>query len=113
MSGKIWHRRKNMAKVLGETCEDIIIKTVQISRKQAGGPEESGEWQTYAVVMGESVDADGNSIVGHDIHEKIDIGSPGLDPWTPSTVDNDLKAAATAVKQLFKDIAKDKADLNL
>ena len=102
-----------MAKVLGETCEDIVIKTVQVSRKRADRPEENGEWQTYAVVIGESVDADGNSIVGHDIHEKINIGAPGLDPWDPNTVDNDLKAAATAVKQLFKDIAKDKADLNL
>lgn len=99
-----------MAKVLGETCEDIVIKTVQISRKQ---DEESGKWQTYAVVMGESVTIDGDRIVGHDIHEKYNVGSPGPDPWDLTTVDNDLKAAANVIKQAFKDIAKDKADLNL
>jgi hypothetical protein len=84
-----------------------------VSRKKDDADTGTGEWQTYVVVMGESVDTDGNRIANHDIHEKVLVGDPGLDPWTPDTVDNDLKAAASAVKQLFKDVAKDKADLNL
>jgi hypothetical protein len=99
-----------MAKVLGETCEDIVIKTVQISRKQG---EEGGEWQTYAVLMGESVDANGKRIAGHDIHEKIMIGDPGLDPWDEKSLESDLKGAATVVKEAFKTIAKDKANIDL
>lgn len=99
-----------MAKVLGETCEDILIKTVQVSRKQS---EEGGEWQTYVVLQGESVDADGNRIATHDIHDKILVGPPGLDPWDKDTIDKDLKDAAGAVKARYKEIAKDKADLNL
>lgn len=99
-----------MAKQLGEVCENILIKTAQVSRKQ---DEEGGEWQTYVVLMGESVNASGERIVGEDIHDKILVGSPGPDPWDEATIDNDLKAAGNAVKARYKEIAKDKADINL
>jgi hypothetical protein len=88
-----------MAKYLSKPCVDIRIKTMQISRKQG---EESGEWQTYAVIIGEAVDEDGNVL--ESIHKKVNVGPPGPADWDADGFEADLKAIANVVKARYNDV---------
>jgi hypothetical protein len=69
------------------------------------GDEESGEYQTYAVFIGEYVDEDGKTL--ESFHEKELIGSPGPLKWDGDTVEADVEAVATMVKQKFLDVYTD------
>ena len=92
-----------MAKYLSKPCVDIDMKTIQISRKK--GDEESGEYQTYAVFIGEYLDEDGKSLGS--FHDKELIGSPGPLKWDADTVETDVEAVALMVKQKFLDVYTD------
>lgn len=94
-----------MAKYLVKPCVDIDLRTIQISRKAAGGPDELGEYQTYAVFMGEYLDEDGNSLGS--FHEKVDIGAPGLDKWDMDTSELDVEAVAALTKAKFAEVYSD------
>lgn len=91
-----------MAKYLTKPCVDIDMKTIQISRKNDG---EGVDYQTYAVFIGEYLDEDGNRL-GR-FHEKEMIGSPGPNKWDADTVETDVEAVATLVKQKFLDVYTD------
>ena len=91
-----------MAKQLFPLCEKVIIKTVQISRKQN---EEGGDWSSYAVIMGEALAADGTKL--QDIHEKLQISS-GPDPWTADTLGAEIKGVGDMLKASVKTITDEK-----
>jgi len=88
-----------MAKYLQKPCVDIRIKTLQISRKQV---EEGGDWQTYAVLIGEAIDEDG-AVLGQ-IHRKVNVGSPGPSDWDADSFEADLQAIASIVKARYNDV---------
>ena len=88
-----------MAKYLQKPCVDIRIKTLQISRKQV---EEGGDWQTYAVLIGEAIDEDG-TVLGQ-IHRKVNVGSPGPSDWDADSFEADLQAIASIVKARYNDV---------
>lgn len=87
-----------MAKQLFPECDDLVIKTIQISRKPAG-EDESG-WQTYMVVIGEAVSSDGTML--KKIHEKILIGGLETDPWDMDSIEDDLKTISGLIKGMTK-----------
>ena len=82
-----------MAKYLQKPCVDIRIKTMQVSRKQ---DEDGGEWQTYAVIIGEAIDEDGKIL--DSIHKKFDVGSSGPDDWDGDSFEADLATIAGVIK---------------
>jgi len=86
-----------MAKQLFPPCDKVLIKTVQISRK-----ESEGTWTSYAVIMGEAQAADGTKL--QDIHTKIPVGVNGPDPWDQDTIEKDIEEVATIVKNAVKAI---------
>ena len=88
-----------MAKYLSKPCVDIRIKTMQISRKQN---EESGEWQTYAVLLGEAIDEDGKVL--ESIHKKVAVGSPGPNDWDANSFEADLTTIAATVKNKYDNV---------
>lgn len=88
-----------MAKYLSKPCVDIRIKTMQISRKQIN---ESGEWQTYAVLLGEAIDEDGKIL--ESIHKKVNVGSPGPNDWDADSFEADLTAIAATVKNKYDNV---------
>lgn len=88
-----------MAKYLSKPCVDIRIKTMQISRKQN---EEGGDWQTYAVVLGEAIDEDGKVL--ETINKKFDVGSPGPDDWDANSFEADLTAIAALIKAKYNNV---------
>jgi hypothetical protein len=87
-----------MAKYLSKPCVDIELKTVYIARK-AG---EDGEYQTYYILTGDSLDEDGKRV--GDFHEKADIGSPSVDKWDEDSVELDVEAVAAVVKAKYVNI---------
>ena len=91
-----------MAKYLSKPCVDIRIKTLQVSRKQDGEPEGTGDWQTYAVLIGEAIDEDGKTL--DSIHKKFDVGSPGSDDWDGDSFAADLAVIASVVKAKFDNV---------
>ncbi len=99
-----------MGKLLGSTCEDIVIHTVIITRLL---DQATGLWRTVVTVEGEALGADGSDIVGYDIQENVSVGPPGPNKWTPSTLESDLTLIATHAKQKLKDMALDRAGLVL
>lgn len=88
-----------MAKYLSKPCVDIRINTLQVSRKQN---KEGGEWQTYAVVMGEAIDEDGKML--EKVHKKFDVGSPGLDDWDADSFAADLQSIAALIKAKYDNV---------
>ena len=91
-----------MAKYLVKPCVDIRIKTLQVSRKQE---EEGGDWQTYAVILGEAIDEDGNVL--ESIHRKINVGSPGPSDWDADSFEADLQTIAAVVKAKYNNVLAD------
>jgi hypothetical protein len=88
-----------MAKYLVKPCVDIRIKTIQISRKQDG---EDGNWQTYAVLIGEAIDEDGKVL--ESIHKKINVGPPGPEDWDADSFEADLKTIVSVVKAKYNSV---------
>lgn len=88
-----------MAKYLSKPCVDIRIKTMQISRKQ---DKEGGEWQTYAVLLGEAIDEDGKVL--ESIHKKVNVGSPGPNDWDADSFEADLTAIANTVRNKYDNV---------
>jgi hypothetical protein len=86
-----------MAKYLNKPCVDIRIKTLQISRK-----ESEGEWQTYAVIIGEAIDEDGNML--ESIHKKVNVGPPGPSDWDADSFAADLLTIANTVKNKYDQV---------
>jgi hypothetical protein len=85
-----------MAKYLQKPCVDIRIKTMQIARKQS---EEGGNWQTYAVFLGEAIDEDGNVL--ESIHKKTNVGPPGPADWDADSFEADLLIVTNTVKKKY------------
>jgi hypothetical protein len=90
-----------MAKYLQKPCVDIELKTVYIARKA----DEDGEYQTYYVLTGDSMDEDGKRV--GDFHEKANVGIPGPDKWNEDTVEADVEVVAEIVKDLYTGIHAD------
>lgn len=86
-----------MAKYLTKPCVDIRIKTLQISRKP-----DNGEWQTYAMFLGEALDEDGMVLTS--IHKKINVGSPGVEDWNADSFEADLQSIAAVVKAKYNQV---------
>ncbi len=91
-----------MAKYLSKPCVDIDLRTIQISRKSDG---EGGEFQTYAVFIGEYLDEDGNSLGS--FHDKVLVGAPGPDKWDADTSEVDVEAVAALTKAKFIEVYED------
>jgi len=87
-----------MARYLSKPCTDIRIKTIQISRKS----DDDGNWQTYAVVLGEAIDEDGSTL--ESIHKKFDVGSPGLEDWDADSFEADLVAISALIKAKYNNV---------
>ncbi len=83
-----------MAKYLSKPCVNIMIITLQVSRKQID--EEAGEWQTSVVLMGEALDEDGKVL--ESIHRKYDVGPICMSCWDGDSIEADLATVAGAVK---------------
>lgn len=94
-----------MAKQLYPECTDVKIVTIQISQKE----DESGI-VTYCVIIGESLDSDGNNLIGQDVHGKILLDS---DSWDYSNIDKTIKDVAGLVKDELKNIIKEKTDIDV
>jgi len=88
-----------MAKYLSKPCTDIRIKTLQVSRKQGEG---GGDWQTYAVVLGEAIDEDGKVL--ESINKKFDVGSPGANDWDADSFEADLTSIAALIKAKYNNV---------
>jgi hypothetical protein len=90
-----------MAKYLSKPCTDIRIKSIQISRKD----NEDGNWQTYAVLIGEAVDEDGKVL--ESIHKKVEVGSPGPSDWDGDSFAADLSSIAGTIKAKYDGVLAD------
>jgi hypothetical protein len=90
-----------MAKYLSKPCVDVAVKTVYIARKQ----DEEGEYQTYYILTGDSLDEDGKKV--GDFHEKSNIGPPGSGKWDEDSVEQDVEAVAAVVKAKYVGIHTD------
>jgi hypothetical protein len=84
-----------VAKYLSKPCTDIRIKTLQVSRKE----DEDGNWQTYAVVLGEAIDEDGKIL--ESINKKFDVGSPGPNDWDGDSFEADMTSLAALIKDKY------------
>jgi hypothetical protein len=91
-----------MAKYLSKECVDIRIKTIQISRRFTAMPEAAGDWQTYAVLLGEAIDEDGKVL--ENFNRKFDVGSPGSNDWDADSFEADLMAIAALVKAKYNNV---------
>jgi len=89
-----------MAKYLNKPCVDIRITSILISRKQ---PEiETGLWRTYAVIIGEAIDEDGNKL--EEIHRKFPVGGDGPNAWNGDSFEADLTTIANFVKNKYNEV---------
>jgi hypothetical protein len=96
-----------MAKALYPMCETVEIKKILL----AWDTNEEGITQAYAVVMGSSLDSEGNAIPGQDIHEKVYLG-PAL-PWSPANIKDQLKALLIQAYKAMKQAYKKQADVDI
>ena len=91
-----------MARQLFPECDVVVIKTVQISRKLVDEQDQPELWNSYAVLIGEALAADGTRL--QSINQKIPIGTNSGFPWTSDTIEKDIEEVATIVKDAVKAI---------
>lgn len=89
-----------MARYLQKPCVGVVLKTVQISRKERD--EVSGLYQSYVVLLGEAIDEDGVNLGS--FHKKVNLGPPSEGHWDEDTAERDVEAVAALVKATLQEV---------
>lgn len=93
-----------MAKQLYPECEAVIITSIQILQIHRDN------FGTYVVINGESVDGEGNSLIGQEISTLIHVDDL---IWNYNNVDKVIRDVASLVKDELKVIIKDKTNIDV